>query len=231
MAFIAKFYNCSDDPRKLSKTLTDEVEKRDVKPTENCDILKPVLELSYDPKLINKNYVVINTPFNRSYFITDMSVTIGKKIIITCAVDVLQTYKDSIKKIKANVVRQEKLIKDMLPDPSFVYLNENDVITKLGELTDNSVFGSNVGQNTIVLGIAGDANSYYVQVPGFTLLTEEPANWPLVMGNYWVNSGGGTTVENMIRIGVLINAGLVSVTDTYNDIVGIYGGVYSKDPV
>lgn len=231
MSFIAKFYNCSDDPRKLSKTLTDEIEINNIKPTENCDILNPILELDYRQDLTTRNYVVIGAPFNRSYFITDMSITIGKKIIISCAVDVLQTYKNDISEINANVVRQENLIKEMLPDPNFVYLDQSDVISVLPNNYDNTIFGP---QSTdgfyIVLGVNGAANAHVDDVDGFTKLESEPADWEMRYMFYWVNTGT-TAVPSMVSIGDLISAGTIPARVSYNDVVAGYGAVYSKNMV
>ena len=93
MSFKATLYNCSDDPRKLSKTLPvdSKIVVSSITPTESCDILNPTFILNYDSAYTTKNYIVVDTPFNRSYFITDMKIDIGKKIVISCAVDVLQT--------------------------------------------------------------------------------------------------------------------------------------------
>lgn len=87
--FTINLYNCSDDPRKLSKTLSGETPVTGVKPTGIVDLMNPTFELSYDSDYTTKNYCVVRAPFNRSYFITDMQVDIGKKIIISCTVDVL----------------------------------------------------------------------------------------------------------------------------------------------
>ena len=48
-----------------------------------------------------------------------MSITIGKKIVITCAVDVLSTYWNSIKGNEVNIIRQENLTENNIPDPEF----------------------------------------------------------------------------------------------------------------
>lgn len=231
MAFTITLYNCSDDPRKLNKTLSDETPVTGVKPTGIVDLMNPTFELSYDSDYTTKNYCVVGAPFNRSYFITDMKIDIGKKIIISCAVDVLQTYKDDIKPINANVVRQENLIKEMLPDPNFVYLDQSDVISVLPNNYENTIFGP---QSTdgfyIVLGVNGAANAHINDVDGFTKLESEPADWNMRYMFYWVNTGS-STVPSMVSIGDLISAGVIQAGVSYNDVVAGYGAVYSKNMV
>ena len=107
MSFSATLYNNSDDPKVLSKTLTGGNNVSSIVPTEACDILNPTFILNYNSAYTTCNYIVVGAPFNRSYFITDMKIDIGKKIEITCAVDVLETYKDSIKDCIACVTRNE----------------------------------------------------------------------------------------------------------------------------
>lgn len=119
MAFSATLYNNSDDPRKAVKTLSAGTPVANIVPTESCDILSPTFILNYNATYTTCNYIVVGAPFNRSYFITDMSITIGKKIEISCAVDVLSTYWDSIKGNEVNVIRQENLTEDNIPDPEF----------------------------------------------------------------------------------------------------------------
>jgi hypothetical protein len=72
MSFSATLYNCADDPRKLSKTLTDLISVSSIIPTDNVDLLAPTFILNYNSNYTTRNYIVVGAPFNRSYFITDM---------------------------------------------------------------------------------------------------------------------------------------------------------------
>lgn len=107
MAFSATLYNNNDDPKVLNKTLSGGYPVSSIVPTEACDILSPTFILNYNSTYTTCNYIVVGAPFNRSYFITDIKIDIGKKIVISCAVDVLETYKDSIKDCMACVTRNE----------------------------------------------------------------------------------------------------------------------------
>lgn len=119
MAFSATVYNCSDDPRKAVKTLPAGEPVASIVPTESCDILNPTFILDYKVAYTTCNYIIVGSPFNRRYFITDMKIDIGKKIVISCAVDVLSTYWADIKGNEVNVVRQENLKEPYLPDPEY----------------------------------------------------------------------------------------------------------------
>ena len=119
MAFAATVYNCSDDPRKAVKTLPAGTPVARIVPTESCDILNQTFILDYKVAYTTCNYIIVGSPFNRRYFITDMKIDIGKKIVISCAVDVLSTYWADIKGNEVNVVRQENLTEPYLPDPEY----------------------------------------------------------------------------------------------------------------
>ena len=94
MAFTATMYVINDDPRTLMKYMspTTAIEVTGIKPTGVVDLLNPTFELDYNADYTTKNYIEVGAPFNRCYFIKDMKIDVGKKIYITCAVDVLQTY-------------------------------------------------------------------------------------------------------------------------------------------
>lgn len=118
MSFSAVLWNCSDDPRKAVKILTNQQPVSSIRPTESCDILNPTFILDYKEEYIGCNYISVPL-FGREYFITDMKIDIGKKIVISCAVDVLSTYWADIKGNEVNVVRQENLEEPYLPDPEY----------------------------------------------------------------------------------------------------------------
>lgn len=105
MAFNATVYVLQDDPRTLMKRFTNEEPVNDIRPTDIVDLMNPSFILNYDAKYIGKNYIHVEAPFNRYYFINDMKIDIGKKIVINCSVDVLQTYKDSISESTAYIMR------------------------------------------------------------------------------------------------------------------------------
>lgn len=111
-------YKCSDDPRTLEKTLTDQ-KKKDCKVYGNCSLQAPTLLLRYDSTITQHNYMYI-AEWNRYYFIDNISVDNGKQMIISASVDVLMTYRDSIKSCNATCIRNEGIGKPTdVPDSSF----------------------------------------------------------------------------------------------------------------
>lgn len=119
MAFSVTMYECSDDPKVVGKNLKNAVTVSSIRPTGEVDLMTPTFELDYKEALTTKNYLVAPAPFNRHYFISDMKIDIGKKIYITCAVDVLETYKEDLLNCVACVTRSESIGK-----PTYVVDNK-----------------------------------------------------------------------------------------------------------
>lgn len=171
MAFSAMLYNCSDDPRKAVKTLPEGIPVASIIPTESCDILNPTFILDYQDSYTTCNYIVVSSPFNRRYFINDMKISIGKKIEISCAVDVLSTYWNGIKENEVNVVRQENLTEPYLPDPEY------------------KTFTDFVPDNYIAKGILGTDPRLYLSDPTFD--TTKMTRCYVLCYNGGPYSGGG----------------------------------------
>lgn len=132
MALTATFYNVSDDPKTIGKTLGTGKEVTNIRPTESCDLLNPTFILDYDDgSLADYNYVVVGAPFNRNYFIQDMKIDIGKKIVISCSVDVLETYAAGILIAPVVITRtenpaligNEQFYHTPIPDSKFPSIN------------------------------------------------------------------------------------------------------------
>lgn len=124
------FYKCSDDPRSLNKTYTDEKRKTCTVYAE-CSILNPSILLRYDAGLIHHNYMYI-PEWGRYYFVSSMSVATGKQMIVTGSVDVLQTYKDEIKNCPATCIRNEGVGRPTyIPDSSLPLYPDSDYVTSL----------------------------------------------------------------------------------------------------
>lgn len=103
-----------------------------------------------------------------------MKIDIGKKIVISCAVDVLETYKDDIEKLSVNITRQQdKSLKNkFLPDDKYVFGNQSNVETL--EFKGNSPFSDDFSGRNYLLTIMGGNLGIIVR---YELLTEKPADW------------------------------------------------------
>lgn len=215
MSFAITLSSCSDDPRKLTKTLSGQTIVNNVKPTGIVDLMNPSFELDYDSSYTTKNYCEVGAPFNRSYFITDMKIDIGKKIIISCAVDVLQTYKEGIKPINANVIRSENenMAEPYLPD------NEYKIRTGFQNYTDVFSGGASLfNQGDYVLSWMGGYHADETYIP----VVEEPGDWADNWGNYYVMEGLG----NFIALSEIYPQ--ASSTPSFEAVKTYFKGVYTK---
>lgn len=88
-------YTCSDDSIEVNKTLTPVAQNVTIQATESLDLINPIVVLAYNQNYLNSNYVYLSD-FNRYYFIRDVQVDIGKRIVLTLDEDYLYTWRDSI---------------------------------------------------------------------------------------------------------------------------------------
>lgn len=213
MSFNATLYNCSDDPRKLSKTLTDPISVSSITPTENVDLLAPTFILNYNSNYATHNYIVVEAPFNRSYFITDMQIDIGKKIVISCAVDVLETYKTSIKNITANVIRQENLTEPYLPDPE---VKIKSGYQNYSYLFPFPVFGQTPAYVLNVMGGENERRYQKLEDPN-----TPPLNWSTNWADYYVEDAPGVYISVGVPFGF-------TTAPSYDMVYIAYDGVYMR---
>ena len=86
-----KLLYTGDDERKAFKTCTQIGNDINAVPTDEMSELQPKLVLNYDSTYLAANYVYIAL-FDRYYKIVDKSITIGKRITITCMVDAVMSW-------------------------------------------------------------------------------------------------------------------------------------------
>lgn len=114
-------YNISDDPRKLTKTLGEAVGEYTVNPTENCDILNPIVSVHSTGQgafPLDANYATLSDT-DRKYFIKDITLGTGGKVFVHLAVDVLGTYGTKIRDCNCTVTRFSKE-KGKVAKPTYV---------------------------------------------------------------------------------------------------------------
>lgn len=92
----------------------------------DASIMSPTFILEYDPTnspyyLTDVNYLYWRQA-HRFYFVDDVQVLTGKRVMLVCSVDVLQTYRASIKEQVAIIDKQESRNESnlYLSDGSFV---------------------------------------------------------------------------------------------------------------
>lgn len=121
MGMTLTVYNISDDPRKLTKTLGTAIGTYTVNPTDNCDILNPVVSVhstGQNAFPLNANYATLSDT-GRQYFIKDITLGTGGKVFVHLAVDVLGTYDTDIKNCNCCVRRTVSAGINWVPDDKF----------------------------------------------------------------------------------------------------------------
>lgn len=104
MSFYLDLYVTSSDPRSLDKSLTGVASGVPIIPTGAVDIIAPTLILNYSAAYIQANYCYCSE-LNRYYFIDNMTLEVGRRMILSCKVDVLKTYAAAIRQCTATVIR------------------------------------------------------------------------------------------------------------------------------
>lgn len=211
MAFTIKLYNVSDDPRKLNKTLTGEAEVKNVRPTDIVDLMNPSFILDYNENYTTKNYLWAAAPFNRFYFITDMMIDIGKKIVISCSADVLYTYRADIERINANIVRSESEKEHYLPDPDYKVLSGFQNFT---EPFLNPVDSFQSGYYVLSY-IGGPNNDNYIEV------TAEPDDWADNWGSYYIYRVNEDQYEALSSV-----YPSAATAPSFTSVQGVFGQIY-----
>ena len=112
------FYNCSDDYRKVNKTLGTALWASQVmNPTEIVDLIKPSFTIAASPQMpLTFNYVHCPT-LGRFYFVTSQQSLPGAKKTIDCLVDVRKSFVNS--QIPVTVIRNEFASNSNIPDNEF----------------------------------------------------------------------------------------------------------------
>lgn len=119
------FYNVSDAPNVVNKSIGEGVSIDTVHPVENCDMLNPSFILNDSTAATTYNYVHVSA-FGRYYFITGRQLIRGGRAIIYCTVDVLYTYSDKITNCIGTITRAEN------PKSKYIHDSKFPLIAKMG---------------------------------------------------------------------------------------------------
>lgn len=104
-----------DDPRSLYKHPNHEIElAAEIK--EDVQIMTPVFYIVYNAAVLNLHYNYCFA-FNRYYYITDITVTTGGSMRVSCREDVLYTYADQIVNCPIIADRSDSTYNAYIQDP------------------------------------------------------------------------------------------------------------------
>lgn len=122
-------YTTTDDMRTVDKTLTT-VKSVTATPTEPMNVLAPTLIINYDNSVLSANYVYIPA-LNRYYYIDNIDLLKGNRILLSCRVDVLKTYANDIGNCNCICVRSESIgTPTQIPDKNLpIDPNREDIVS------------------------------------------------------------------------------------------------------
>lgn len=112
---ITLYNNLSDD-RTVQKNITTIATIENAKPVDPFDILNPVFIFNYSGDYNNNINYVYCAETLRYYTITGITFLTGGRVQISCTVDVLMTYANSIRSLTALCVRNENKQNPYLKD-------------------------------------------------------------------------------------------------------------------
>lgn len=126
---VLNIYTTSDDTRIVNKTLTAVTNVTAI-PVDNISILNPAFIIEYNPNILTANYCYI-PEFGRYYYINNVSVITGNRMIIDCNVDVLKTYANDIGNCNCICARSESIgTPTQIPDKNLpIDPNREDIVS------------------------------------------------------------------------------------------------------
>lgn len=101
----ATFYTNTSDKNIMNKNITL-IKTATFTPTSDINIFNPTITLDYDNSILTSNYMYISA-FRRYYYIDNISLQIGKKMLLTGYVDTLMSFSRDIQEAFVNVCRAE----------------------------------------------------------------------------------------------------------------------------
>ena len=125
------FYSTTDTPIKVNKSLTL-IKTVTGTPIADMNIMDPVVTVSYDASLLNANMAYIST-FGKYYFVNPPTIQTAQRMTISMHIDVLMTYRNSLRNCDALVVRSQSIGPTNVPDKQLpVDPNAVDIVSVMG---------------------------------------------------------------------------------------------------
>lgn len=151
-------YQCNDDNRVLNKTLNNPVAYNAIFPLDSISEHSPQFILTYNANILNKNYLYC-PDLNRYYYISSTELLTGSRILLSCSVDVLMSFKDDILSSNALVTRNESVGLSDIVDEKLPLLNYKEIAVIEFNGTDFNSDVATENSRNFVLNIAGGETS------------------------------------------------------------------------
>lgn len=147
---IVNFGICNDEKEKINKSFSS-VKQCNCEVYGETTITAPSLILRYDSGLVNCNYAYI-PEWLRFYWISNITLVNGGRMVISCVVDPLKSFADSILNLDVNVARNEFERNKLIYDGNY----PEEILSTVSVLKFNaSPFGVDGGFNTVLTVIGG----------------------------------------------------------------------------
>lgn len=154
------FYQSPDDPRKLNKTMNNvgSGEATFSAAVNNTDdtitLLSPSFIVASNVNYFSATHVFVASMGNRYYYINNITLMTGGKMLVSCSIDVLKTYAEKIPNCYGTFTRSEKPKNKFIHDSK--YPLTGDMLAK-STLFDNTPFtiGSDDTHNYILTVVGG----------------------------------------------------------------------------
>lgn len=149
IVFTATFYRNASDKNVMYKSITA-ITSSAFTPTDTVNIFMPAITVDYDANILTANYMYISA-FNRYYYVNNVSLQIGKKLLITGYVDVLMSFADDIQNAFVNVCRAQNPANRDLADDK-IQVNPKTYFIETNLYPNNPY---TTGGNQYVIGVNG----------------------------------------------------------------------------
>lgn len=127
---VINFYRTLDEPRKINKTLIYVKGFNNLPLKQDMNVLEPEFYMTWDGEYnTNINYCYIED-FKRYYFVKLVMAT-GGRVLVKCAVDVLMSHANDIKKCSIYTRRQGNNINNLIHDGEKVIYANRSLYTRL----------------------------------------------------------------------------------------------------
>lgn len=149
-------YKTSNQDNVVNKVLENIKTVSSITAYDKIDIINPTFILSYDASLLTCNYLYCNELAR--YYYTKPSLDTGGRLVLTCSVDPLMSFKDDIYNAEATILRSESIGRPtMIPDSQLPIIpNQSDIITQIGFNSISELTGSSLtNQDYILITLGG----------------------------------------------------------------------------
>lgn len=152
------FYASSDDPKKLDKAMGTAIASPNVINTDDTiSLLNPSFLVVSNNAYFTATHVHCSALGNRYYFINNITLLTGGKMMVSCSIDVLKTYAAQIKQSQCIVTRSSKYDYPTLYIDSQLPVAPNKIVLD-GDTFSGAMFNTNATQSFLLTTIGSTNN-------------------------------------------------------------------------